>query len=123
MFASVGIHDQTRLNALAHPSGTDSGWLKAIPRACLGLSISDPEFVIGLCLWLGVSLFPVSPLCTCLSTVDSFGDHLLGCSHGPIRIQCHDALANILYNALSQDHPGVLKEQHASSDDWLRMSR
>ena len=37
-----------------------------------------------------------------------------------MRIRRHDALVNIIYNALSQDHPGVLKEQRASYDDGLR---
>ena len=60
-----------------------------------------------------------SPLCTCLSPIDCFGDHLLGCSHGPMRIHRHDALVDILYNALSQDHPGVFKEQCASYNDGL----
>ena len=110
LFTSFSIWDQARLTALAHLSGTSSGWLKAVPQACLGLAIPGPEFIIGLRLWLGVSLFPVSPLCTCLSTIDSFSDHLLGCSHGPMRICCHNGLVNIIYNALSQDHPGVLKE-------------
>jgi len=36
LLASFGIRDQARLNALAHYSCTASGWLKAIPRACLG---------------------------------------------------------------------------------------
>jgi len=67
-FASFGIRSQTRLMTLAHPSGTSSGWLKAIPRACLGLAVPGPEFVIGR-IWLRVSLFPLSPLCTCLSTM------------------------------------------------------
>ena len=58
--------------------------------------------------------------CTCLSTIDNYGDHLLGCSQGPMRIHRHDTLVNIIYNALSQDHPGVLKEQRASYDDGLR---
>ena len=75
---------------------------------------------MGLCLWLGVALFPHSPLCTCLSPIDCFGDHLLGCSHGPMRICRHDSLVDILCNALSQDHPGVLKEQRASYNDGLR---
>ena len=54
--------------------------------------------------WLGVSLFPSSPLCTCLSSIDCFGDHLLGCSHGPMKICRHDALVSILHHALLQDH-------------------
>ena len=120
LYASFSIRDQACLTALVHSSGTSSGWLKAIPRACLGLVIPGPEFVVGLHLWLAVALFPHSPLCTCFSPIDCFGDHLLGCSHGPMRIRCHDSLVNILYNALSQDHPGVLKEQHASYNDGLR---
>ena len=83
----------------------------------LGLAILGPEFVVGLCLWLGVSLFPSSPLCKCLSSIDCFGDHLLGCSHGPMGIRHHDALVSILHHALLQDHPGTLKEQRASFDD------
>jgi len=120
LFKTFCIRDQARLTALSHPSGTSSGWLKAIPRVSLGLAIPGPEFVVGLRIWLGVSLFPLSPLCTCLSTIDNFGDHLLGCSQGPMRIRRHDALVNIVYNALAQDHPGVLKEQRASYDDGLR---
>ena len=37
-----------------------------------------------------------------------------------MRICRHDALVNIVYNALAQDHPGVLKERRASYDDGLR---
>ena len=56
-------------------------------------------------------------MCTCLSTIDFFGDHLLGWSQGPLRIWRHDALVNIVYNVLAKDHPGVLKEQRISYDD------
>ena len=96
LYASFSIWDQTRLTALAHSSGTSNGLLKDIPRACLGLVIPGPEFVVGLHLWLGVALFSYFPLCTCLSPIDCFGDHLLGCSHGPMRIRCHDSLVKIL---------------------------
>jgi len=83
----------------------------------LGLAIPEPEFAIGLHIRLGVSLFPLSPMCTCLTTIDNFGDHLLSCSQGLMRIHRHDALVNIVFYALMQDHPGVLKEQKASYDD------
>ena len=56
------------------------------------------------------------PLCTCLSFIDQLGDHLLGCSHGPLRIQRHNALVSIVHHALLQDHPGVLHEQGIASD-------
>ena len=64
-------------------TGVSSGWLKAIPQPTLGLAFSPHEFVIAVSLWLGVPLFPLLPLCTCLSVIDQFGDHLLGYSHGP----------------------------------------
>ena len=35
-----------------------------------------------------------------------------------MRICRHDALVNIIYNSLSQDHPGVLKEQQVSCPDF-----
>ena len=82
----------------------------------MGLAFSPHEFVIAVCLWLGVPLFPLLPLCTCLSVIDQFGDHLLGCSHGPLRIQRHDALVSIVHHALLQDHPGVLHKQSIVSD-------
>ena len=120
LFASIfntsTIRDQARLRAVAHSSGVSSGWLKAIPQPTLGLAFSPHEFVIAVRLWLGVPLFPLLPLCTCLSVIDQFGDHLLGCSHGPLRIQRHDALVSIVHHALLQDHPGVLREQSIASD-------
>jgi len=120
LLASANIRDQARLTALSHSSGTCSGWLKAIPQSSLGLAINGPEFVVGLRLWLGIPLFPIPPLCVCLAPIDCFGDHLLECSHGPMRIRRHDALVDIVHHALSQSHPGVLKEQRASSENQSR---
>ena len=73
-FNSCTIRDCTNLNALAH--STSSGWLKGIPQISLSLAIPGPEFVAGLRLWLGISLFPFPPLCKCLSSIDCFGGHL-----------------------------------------------
>ena len=66
---------------------------------------------------MGIPLFPLSPLCTCLSVIDQFSDHLLGCSHGPLHIQRHDALVTVVHHALLQDHPGVLRQQGIASSD------
>jgi len=68
-------------------------------RPSLSLAFSPHDFVIALRLWLGVPLFP---LCTCLSVIDQ----LVTISLAPLRIQCHDALVNIVHHALLQDHPG-----------------
>jgi len=77
LFASANIQNQACLTALFHLSGASSGWLKATSQSSLGLTIPGPEFVVGLCLLLGIPLFPVPPLCVCLSPIDRFGDHLL----------------------------------------------
>jgi len=37
-----------------------------------------------------------------------------------MRIHRHDAQVNVIYKALSQDHPGVVKEQRASQDSGSR---
>ena len=107
LVSSSTIRDQARLRALSHSSGTSNGWLKALPQPALGLAIPPHDFTIALRLWLGIPLFPSLPLCTCLSVIDQFGDHLLGCSHGPLRIQRHNALVSIVHHALLQDHPGA----------------
>ena len=64
IFNTSNIRDQARLRAVSHSSGTSSGWLKAIPQPSLGLALSSHDFVIALRLWLGVPLFPLTPLCT-----------------------------------------------------------
>ena len=116
LLSSSSIRDQARLRALSHSSGVSSSWLKALPQQALGLAFSPHDFTIALRLWLGIPLCPSLPLCSCLSVIDQFGDHLLGCSHGPLRIQRHNALVSIVHHALLQDHPGVLREQGISSD-------
>ena len=107
-------------SSLSHSSGASSRWLKAIPQISLALAIPGPEFVVALRLWLGIPLFPLSPLYLCLTSIDQFGNHLLECSYGPMRICHHDALVDIICHALSQRHPGVLKEQRVSYDNHSR---
>ena len=120
LFASFNIRNRARFTALSHSSGTSSRWLNAIPQVSLTLAIPGPEIVVGLRLWLGIPLFPLSPLCVCLTSNDQFGDHLQECSHGSMRIRRHDALVDIVCHALSQSHSGVLKEQRVSYEDNSR---
>jgi len=80
VFSSSTIWGQFRLHAAAHSSGNSSGWLKAIRQPSLGLAFSAHDFITTLQLWLAVPLFPLLPLCVCLSVIHQFGDHLLGCS-------------------------------------------
>ena len=63
LLVSSSIRERARLTALSHSSGTSGGWFKAIPQVSLGLSIPGPEFIVSFRLWLGISLFPLSPLC------------------------------------------------------------
>ena len=69
--------------------------------------MSRHEFVLALRLWLGVPVFPTPVRCPCGQMVDRFGDHLLGCGHGPLRIRRHDALREIVYPVLLNDHRGA----------------
>jgi len=113
---SSTIRDQARQRTVAHSSGVSGGWLKAIPQPSLGLSLSLHDFIIAVHVWLGDPAFPLLPLCMCLSVIDQFGNHLLGCSHGPLCIQRHNALVSIVHHAFLQDHPGVLRDQGIASD-------
>jgi len=58
------------------------------------------EFVVAVRIWLGVPLFPIAQLCTCSSSINSYGDHLLGFSYGPLRIHRHDALTDVLFHSM-----------------------
>ena len=42
--------------------------------------------------------------CGCHQLVDHFGDHFIGCSHGPLCIRHHDALCDIIYFAVLGDN-------------------
>ena len=83
--------------------------------------MSSQEFVGYLRYCLGVPLFSAtSPVrCPCGSVVDQFGNHLLGCGHGPMRIRSHDVLCDVIYHALLQDNTGCLKEQGVLAPDWI----
>ena len=85
--------------------------VKAIPNPSLGLAMPVTEFVVAVLIWLGIPLFPTAQLCSCSSSIDSYGDHLLGCPYGPLRICRHDALTRILFYSMLLDNPGVLLEQ------------
>ena len=68
--------------------------------------------------WLGIPIFfSTNPVrCSCGSTVDQFGDHLLGCGHGPMRNRQHDALCDVIFHALLQDNSGCKREQRCGSN-------
>ena len=95
--SACSVRDRARLTACAAPHS--AAWLWAIPAPALGLAMSRHEFVLALQLWLGVPVFSAEPVqrCVCRQLVDPFGDHLLGCGHGPLRIRRHDALREVLF--------------------------
>ena len=38
--------------------------------------------------------------------IDGFGDHILGCGDGPLRIRRHDAICGVIWHALVQNNSG-----------------
>ena len=56
----------------------------------------------------------------CHQLVDHFGDHLIGCSHGLLRIRRHNALCDIIYYALLEDSADVRREQGVSGESASR---
>ena len=89
---SSSICDQAHLLAVLHFSATSQ--LNTLPQPSLSLEFYSHDFVIALHLWLGISLFPLSHLCTCCSVINQFGDHLLGCSSKCIT--CHSVIYTIV---------------------------
>ena len=55
------------------------------------VAIPGPELIVGLCIF-SASPFSIAYM---LSSIEYFGDHVLGCSHDPMRTHWHDALVDI----------------------------
>ena len=51
------------------------------------------------------------------SIIDSYGDYVLGCGSGNLRIKRHDALCDIVFHTLLEDHSGTRREQHCGGYD------
>ena len=82
------------MQALIHAISSHScasAWLRAIPSVSLGLTMSRQELVSTLWYWLGIPEFASTDSIrySCGNVVDCFGNHPLGCGHGPIRIRQH----------------------------------
>ena len=92
------------------------------PLANLGLSISNNEAIMATRIWLGIATFPRNPplLCQCGSVIDPNGDHLLSCGHGPLCIRQHNALRDVVYQALCLDNPSTRREQRIFRDSLDR---
>ena len=99
LVSNCSIHNRTHLLAASDSSGCSSAWLKAMLNPSLGLAMPVTELVVAVHIWLGIPLFPTAQLCTCSSSINCYGDHLLGCSYGPLHICRYDALTCICYCA------------------------
>ena len=98
---SCSIRDKARLNTISEPRA--GAWLTAIPNPNLGLALSRHEFTTAVHLWLGLPLFSSPPnavRCICGQVLDKFGDHLLGCWKISLRSRRHDALRDVIFQAL-----------------------
>ena len=122
LHSQYSIRDRARLLAVSDTSGFAYAWLRALPSPKLGLALPPAEFVVALRLWLGIPVFPEADLTlwSCHQLIDRFGDHLIGCSHGPLRIRRHNALYDIIYYALLEDSADVRREQGVSGESASR---
>ena len=115
------LRDRTHLNSIS--TSHAGAWLRAIPNSNLGLSMSPHEFVIAVRLWLGIKRFlllPASVLCSCGQHNDIFGDHLFGCCFGPERTHGHNALAEVIFQALLVENREVMREMRCNSSTESR---
>ena len=114
---SASIRDRARLNTI---SGQHAGaWLRALPNLSLGLAMSSKEFSVALRVWLGIPIFNLpsdAKRCTCGAIIDKFGDHLLGCNQEQnLRMKRHNALCEVVFNALLVDDSRCRREMRCSS--------
>ena len=95
------VRDKARLNTISEPHA--GAWLIAITDPNLGLAMSRHEFTIAVHLWLGLPLYSSPPNAVryiCGQVLDKFGDHLLGCRKISLRSRRHDALRDVIFQAL-----------------------
>ena len=118
ILSCCSIHDWACLLAISDPSGLSCVWLQVLPAPQLGLAIPPAKFIVALCLWLGIPVFSRADSFSCSGhqPVDCFGNHLIGCGHGPLHIRCHNALCDIIYYALLEDNSEVYQEQGMSGE-------
>ena len=118
LLLQLDSYGQACLTTLASSNDTSS-WLRAPPIPSLGLSMPPNEFPLTVRIWLEISSFPSTPalLCPCGSVIDPNGDHLLSCS---FQDQTHDAIRDIIYEALLLDNQSVKREQSASNQSRNR---
>ena len=68
---------------------------------------------------MGIPIFNLpsdAKRCTCGAIIDKFGDHLLGCSQEQnLRMKRHNALCEVVFNALLEDDSRCRREVRCSS--------
>lgn len=84
--------------------------------------MSGPIFIVAVKIWLGMAMFSMnpSPRCACNNVIDPYGDHLVGCAHGPLRIARHNGLRDVIWHALLQDDSNTRREQRISGESQER---
>ncbi|XP_062510401.1 uncharacterized protein LOC134186441 [Corticium candelabrum] len=118
---NASLRDRARLDTISAPHA--GAWLRAIPNPNLSLAMPQREFIIAVCKWLGIAFFPPPPSskrCSCGQVLDSYGDHLLGCGEGNWRNRRHNALADIVFEALLSDNANCHREQRLCGDSNAR---
>jgi Reverse transcriptase (RNA-dependent DNA polymerase) len=119
LFSSLpGAYDQARLRAISSPHSSD--WLHALPIASCGLRLDDETVRVAIGFRLGTAICQPHE-CPCGAIVQSNGFHVLSCKYVSGRRMRHEALNNIIFNAMHRaDIPSVKEPPGLSRTDGKR---
>jgi len=123
MSSTLPDRDQARL--LEQQNGLTASWMRATPHPQLHTTISTEDYVLSLKWWLGMPIIHQTKGATrcpgCDAMVDAWGDHLVCCPRNNYASR-HNAIQEVLFEALSTAGQGVAKEVMIpnQSDQHLR---
>ena len=66
---------------------------------------------LSLSMWLGCCIFPHPVRCVCGQTIDEYGDHVLGCGHGPSLLQSQFLLKASEYPGAAGDAGEIYRQR------------
>jgi len=98
LLQSFSMSDLARFKSVSGLHAAD--WLRVIPIAVQGLTMSSREYGAAIRLHLGLANVPEESVCPVChrASMDKQGFHALSCSSGGIRIHRHNSICEILFH-------------------------